>query len=34
MGPTARARLPRRLRARLSTEGGFTLVELIVAMVS
>ena len=33
MGPTARARLPRRLRARLSTEGGFTLVELIVAMV-
>jgi prepilin-type N-terminal cleavage/methylation domain-containing protein len=32
MGPTARARLPRRLRARVSAEGGFTLVELIMAM--
>jgi Tfp pilus assembly protein PilW len=33
MGPIARARLPRRLRARVAAEGGFTLVELIVAMV-
>lgn len=33
MGPNARARLSRRLRARLAAEGGFTLVELIVAMV-
>jgi prepilin-type N-terminal cleavage/methylation domain-containing protein len=32
MGPTARARLSRRLRARVAAEGGFTLVELIVAM--
>ena len=32
MGPTARARLPRRLRAPLASEGGFTLVELIVTM--
>jgi prepilin-type N-terminal cleavage/methylation domain-containing protein len=32
MGPTARARLPRRIRARLAGEGGFTLVELIVTM--
>ena len=32
MGPTARARLPRRLRARAAAEGGFTLVELIVTM--
>ena len=32
MGPTARARPPRRLRARLSAEGGFTLVELIMTM--
>jgi prepilin-type N-terminal cleavage/methylation domain-containing protein len=33
MGPIARARLPRRLRTRVAAEGGFTLVELIVAMV-
>jgi prepilin-type N-terminal cleavage/methylation domain-containing protein len=33
MGPIARARLPRRLRARAVAEGGFSLVELIVAMV-
>ena len=33
MGPTARARLPRRLRARLAAEGGFTLVELLMTMV-
>jgi prepilin-type N-terminal cleavage/methylation domain-containing protein len=33
MGSTASARLPRRLRARLAAEGGFTLVELLVAMV-
>jgi len=33
MGPLARARLPRRLRARVAAECGFTLVELIVAMV-
>jgi prepilin-type N-terminal cleavage/methylation domain-containing protein len=33
MGPIARARLPRRLRARTAAESGFTLVELIVAMV-
>ena len=32
MGPTARARLPRRLRARAAAEGGFTLVELIVTL--
>jgi len=32
MGPTARARLPRRLRARLAGDGGFTLVELIVTL--
>ena len=32
MGPTARARLPRRLRARLAAEGGFTMVELIMTM--
>ena len=32
MGPTARARLPRRRRAPLAAEGGFTLVELIVTM--
>lgn len=33
MGPIARARLPRRLRARLAAEDGFTLVELVVASV-
>jgi prepilin-type N-terminal cleavage/methylation domain-containing protein len=33
MGPIASARLPRRLRARVAAEDGFTLVELIVAMV-
>lgn len=34
MGSIARARLPRRLRApRVTAESGFTLVELIVAMV-
>lgn len=32
MGSTARARLPRRLRARVAAEGGFTLVELIVTL--
>ena len=32
MGPIARARLPRRLRARVSNEGGFTLVELLITM--
>jgi prepilin-type N-terminal cleavage/methylation domain-containing protein len=32
MGPTARARLPRSLRARAAAEGGFTLVELIVTL--
>lgn len=32
MGPTARARPPRRLRARAAAEGGFTLVELIVTL--
>lgn len=32
MGPIARARLPRRLRARVAAEGGFTLVELILTM--
>jgi prepilin-type N-terminal cleavage/methylation domain-containing protein len=32
MGPTARARRSRRLRALVSPEGGFTLVELIMAM--
>jgi prepilin-type N-terminal cleavage/methylation domain-containing protein len=33
MGPTARARLSRRVRARLAAEGGFTLVELLMTMV-
>jgi prepilin-type N-terminal cleavage/methylation domain-containing protein len=33
MGSTASARLSRRLRARAAAEGGFTLVELLVAMV-
>ena len=33
MGPTVRARPPRRLRARLAAEGGFTLVELLMTMV-
>jgi prepilin-type N-terminal cleavage/methylation domain-containing protein len=33
MGSTASARLSRRLRARVAAEGGFTLVELLVAMV-
>jgi prepilin-type N-terminal cleavage/methylation domain-containing protein len=33
MGPTARARRSRRLRARLAADGGFTLVELLFAMV-
>jgi prepilin-type N-terminal cleavage/methylation domain-containing protein len=33
MGLIARARLPRRLRALAAAESGFTLVELIVAMV-
>ena len=33
MGPIARARLSRRLRARLAAEGGFTLVELLMTMV-
>ena len=33
MGSPARARLPRRLRARLAAEGGFTLVELLIVMV-
>jgi prepilin-type N-terminal cleavage/methylation domain-containing protein len=32
MGPTARARLPRRIRTRVAAEGGFTLVELIVTL--
>jgi prepilin-type N-terminal cleavage/methylation domain-containing protein len=32
MGPTARARLPGRIRARVADERGFTLVELIVTM--
>jgi prepilin-type N-terminal cleavage/methylation domain-containing protein len=32
MGLTARARLPRRIRARLAAEGGFTLPELLVTM--
>lgn len=32
MGPTARARRPRRIRARLAAEGGFTLVELIITL--
>jgi prepilin-type N-terminal cleavage/methylation domain-containing protein len=33
MGPIARARLSRRVRTRLVSEDGFTLVELIVACV-
>lgn len=33
MGSPARARLPRRVRARLAAEGGFTLPELLTAMV-
>jgi prepilin-type N-terminal cleavage/methylation domain-containing protein len=33
MGPIARARLPRRVRARLAAEEGFTLVELLMTMV-
>jgi prepilin-type N-terminal cleavage/methylation domain-containing protein len=33
MGCTARARLSRRIRARAAAEGGFTLVELLTAMV-
>jgi prepilin-type N-terminal cleavage/methylation domain-containing protein len=33
MGPIARARLSRRIRARLAAEGGFTLVELLMTMV-
>jgi prepilin-type N-terminal cleavage/methylation domain-containing protein len=33
MGPIARARLPRRLRARLAAEDGFTLIELLIASV-
>jgi prepilin-type N-terminal cleavage/methylation domain-containing protein len=33
MGLTGRARLPRRVRARLAAEGGFTLPELLVSMV-
>jgi prepilin-type N-terminal cleavage/methylation domain-containing protein len=33
MSPTARARLPRRLRTRAAAEGGFTLVELLISMV-
>jgi prepilin-type N-terminal cleavage/methylation domain-containing protein len=33
MGPTARARRSRRIRARLAAEGGFTLVELLMTMV-
>jgi Tfp pilus assembly protein PilW len=33
MGPTARARLSRRLRARSAAEGGFTVVELLMTMV-
>ena len=32
MGSTARARLSRRVRARMAAEGGFTLVELLLAM--
>lgn len=32
MGSTARARLSRRVRARLAAEGGFTLPELLTAM--
>ncbi|HZT94084.1 MAG TPA: prepilin-type N-terminal cleavage/methylation domain-containing protein [Gaiellaceae bacterium] len=32
MGPTARARLSRRARARSAAEGGFTLVELLVVL--
>ena len=32
MGPTARARLPRRLRTRAAAEGGFTLIELLITM--
>jgi prepilin-type N-terminal cleavage/methylation domain-containing protein len=33
MSPTARARLPRRLRTRAAAEGGFSLVELLISMV-
>lgn len=33
MGSTARARLSRRVRARAAAEGGFTLPELLTAMV-
>jgi prepilin-type N-terminal cleavage/methylation domain-containing protein len=33
MGPIARARLSRRVRARLAAEGGFTLPELLMTMV-
>lgn len=33
MGPTTRARLSRRLRARATAESGFTLVELLMTMV-
>ena len=32
MGPIARARLTRRMRARVAAEGGFTLVELIITL--
>jgi prepilin-type N-terminal cleavage/methylation domain-containing protein len=32
MGSTARARLSRRVRARVAAEGGFTLVELLVVL--
>jgi prepilin-type N-terminal cleavage/methylation domain-containing protein len=32
MGPTARARLSRRIRARLADEGGFTLPELLIVV--
>jgi prepilin-type N-terminal cleavage/methylation domain-containing protein len=32
MGPTARARLSRRARARVAAEGGFTLIELLVTL--
>lgn len=33
MGSTARARLSRRIRARVAAEGGFTLPELLMSMV-
>jgi prepilin-type N-terminal cleavage/methylation domain-containing protein len=33
MGPIARGRLPRRARTRVAAQGGFTLVELLIAMV-